>query len=141
MEDTKIKGSKRILINITSANTLGIHDVDEACSVVREAADSDDLQITFGITNDDTLGDAVKVTVIATGFRMETPMLDALREAKQPFMDQIPAIPAPVAAAAIVIPEPPPIPEPEPVEEIPIVPMTLEPCASCTNTSLCSAVV
>ncbi len=93
LEDTKIKGSKRILINITCASTLGLHEVDEACSIVREAADSDDLQITFGITTDDTLGDAVKVTVIATGFRMETPLLDAMRDAK-PFMDRIPPVPA-----------------------------------------------
>ena len=89
LEDTKIAGSKRILINITCAGTLGLHEVDEACSIVREAAESDDLQITFGITNDDSLGDAVKITVIATGFRMPTPLLDAQRESR-PFMDQIP---------------------------------------------------
>jgi cell division protein FtsZ len=121
LEDTKIKGSKRILINITSANTLGLHDVDEACSIVREAADSEDLQITFGITNDDSLGDAVKVTVIATGFRLGTPMIDAMRDAKA-FMSQIPAVPTPVAAT----PEPPPIPEPEPVEDPPIVSLGMD---------------
>jgi cell division protein FtsZ len=137
LEDTKIKGSKRMLINITCAGDLGLHEVDEACSIVREAADSDDLQITFGIATDNSLGDAVKVTVIATGFHMETPMLDAMREAK-PFMDQIPD-PIPVAATPVApppfapppfvpssfvaAPEPPPIEEPEPVVETPIVPM------------------
>lgn len=127
LEDTKIKGSKRILINITCASALGLHEVDEACSIVREAADSEDLQITFGITNDDSLGDAVKVTVIATGFRMETPMLNAMRETMRnnvPFMDQIPAVP--VTAAAPAAPEPPPIEEAEPVEEAPIVPLALD---------------
>jgi cell division protein FtsZ len=118
LEDTKIKGSKRILINITCANTLGLHEVDEACSIVRQAADSDDLQITFGIANDDTLGDAVKVTVIATGFHVKTPMLDALRDS-QPFMDRIPPIPAGMA-----------VPEPQPIEaateEPPIVPLALD---------------
>jgi cell division protein FtsZ len=127
LEDTKIKGSKRMLINITCAGELGLHEVDEACSIVREAADSDDLQITFGIANDDSLGDAVKVTVIATGFHVETPLLDAMRETK-PFMDQIPD-PIPVAAAPAPpppfspAPEPPPIIEPEPVIETPIVPL------------------
>jgi cell division protein FtsZ len=126
LENTKIKGSKRILINITSANTLGLHEVDEACSIVREAADSEDLQITFGITADDSLGDAVKVTVIATGFRMETPMLDAMRDSKA-FMDQIPAKPgATPIAAAPPVPEPPPIVAPAPVEEAPIVPLALD---------------
>ncbi len=126
LEDTKIKGSKRILINITCASALGLHQIDEACSVVREAADSEDLQITFGITNDDTLGDAVKVTVIATGFQVETPLLDALRDGK-PFMDRIPAIPVPVGtAAAAVVPEAPPVIEVAPEEEPPIVPLALD---------------
>jgi cell division protein FtsZ len=125
LEDTKIKGSKRILINITSGNALGLHDVDEACSIVREAADSDELQITFGIATDESLGDAVKVTVIATGFRMQTPLLDAAREAKPAFMSQMPPAPAPVVAAAAP-PEPPPIPEPAPVEEPTIVPLALD---------------
>lgn len=124
LEDTKIKGSKRILINITSGNELGLHEVDEACSIVRQAADSEDLQITFGIATDDSMGDAVKVTVIATGFRVETPLLDAMRDVK-PFMDQIP--PVPVTAAPVV--EPPELPiviEPEPVEEAPIVPLSMD---------------
>jgi cell division protein FtsZ len=124
LEDTKIKGSKRILINITCASTLGLHTIDEACSIVREAADTDDLQITFGIANDDTLGDAVKVTVIATGFRVETPMLDAHRETKA-FMDRIPDVP-PVPATAHA-PEPPPVvEEAAPPEEQPIVPLALD---------------
>ncbi len=114
LEDTKIAGSKRILINITCAGTLGLHQVDEACSIVRLAAESDDLQITFGITNDDSLGDAVKITVIATGFRMPTPLLDAQRESR-PFMDQIPSVP-PIPAA----PEPPPVVEVVEPEEPPV---------------------
>lgn len=114
LEDTKIAGSKRILINITCAGTLGLHQVDEACTIVRQAAESDDLQITFGITNDDSLGDAVKITVIATGFRMPTPLLDAQRESR-PFMDQIPSVP-PIPAA----PEPPPVVEVVEPEEPPV---------------------
>jgi len=121
LEDTKIKGSKRILINITSSNALGLHEVDEACNIIRAAADSDDLQITFGIANDDSLGDSAKVTVIATGFRVGTPMLDAMREAK-PFMDQIPA------GLAVIPPssEVPPAADPAQVEEAPVVPLSLD---------------
>jgi len=126
LEDTKIKGSKRILINITSGAALGLHEVDEACSIVRAAADSEDLQITFGIANDESLGEGVKVTVIATGFRMETPMLDAMRDAK-PFMNAIPDVPPPPPAIMVAPPEPPPVIEaPPPVEEAPIVPLSMD---------------
>jgi cell division protein FtsZ len=120
LEDTKIRGSRRILINITCGGALGLHSLDEACSVVREAAENDDVQITFGIINDESLGDAVKVTVIATGFHVETPALDAAREAKA-FMDQIPSIVIPASA-----PEPAPAPEPEPAAEPPIVPLAMD---------------
>lgn len=125
LEDTKIKGSKRILINITCASTLGLHQIDEACSIVREAADSDDLQITFGITNDDTLGDGVKVTVIATGFRVDTPMLDALRESK-PFLDPVPGVPSIPASPSAPEPEPAQAIEAAPPAEPPIVPLALD---------------
>ena len=67
LEDTKIAGARRILINITGASALGLHEVNEACNIVREAANCDDLQINFGVISNDAMGDEVKVTVIATG--------------------------------------------------------------------------
>jgi len=70
LEDTKIAGSRRILINITGASSLGLHEVNEACNIVREAANCEDLQINFGVISNDAMGDAVKVTVIATGFQV-----------------------------------------------------------------------
>jgi len=121
LEDTKIKGSRRILINITSGTSFGLHQLDEACNVVREAAENEDVQITFGIAQDDGMADAVKVTVIATGFRVETPMLDAVRDAK-PFMDQIPAIPAAAGASEA----PPSAAEPAAPEEPAIVPLNMD---------------
>jgi cell division protein FtsZ len=68
LEDTKIKGASQVLMNITASNDIGLHDVNEACSVIREAADCDDLQISFGVIADDEMGDSAKVTIIATGF-------------------------------------------------------------------------
>lgn len=68
LEDTKIKGARQVLINITGSSDIGLHEVNEACSIIREAADSDDLQLNFGVITDDSMGDTVKVTVIATGF-------------------------------------------------------------------------
>jgi cell division protein FtsZ len=71
LEDSRIKGSRGILINITGSSKLGLHEVNEACSIIREAADCDDVQINFGVILNESLNDAVKITVIATGFQPE----------------------------------------------------------------------
>ena len=49
LEDSRIAGSRGILINITGSSQLGLHEVNEACSIIREAADCDDVQINFGV--------------------------------------------------------------------------------------------
>ena len=71
LEEGGVKGSKGILINITGSSQLGIHDVNEACSLIRGAADYDDVQINFGVVLNEAMGDEVKITVIATGFERE----------------------------------------------------------------------
>ncbi len=98
LEDTKIAGARRVLINITGSASLGIHEVNEACNIVREAAHCDDLQINFGVITNDSMGDAVKVTVIATGFHVAEPIDE------DPFFIPVVAqpAPAPVAVAAAV---------------------------------------
>jgi cell division protein FtsZ len=68
LEDTKIKGARQVLMNITGSPDIGLHDVNEACSVIRDAADTGDLQLNFGVIANEAMGDSVKVTVIATGF-------------------------------------------------------------------------
>ena len=62
-----------MLINITGSSSLGIHEVNEACNLVRDASNCDDLQINFGVITNDSMGDSVKVTVIATGFYTPEP--------------------------------------------------------------------
>ena len=49
LDDSKIRGSRRILINVTGSTKLGLHEVHEACSLIREAAASEDVQINFGV--------------------------------------------------------------------------------------------
>jgi cell division protein FtsZ len=71
LEDSRITGSRGILINITGSSRLGLHEVNEACTIIREAAHCDDVQINFGVILNESLADAVKVTVIATGFQPE----------------------------------------------------------------------
>jgi cell division protein FtsZ len=68
LEDTKIKGARQVLMNITGSGDIGLHELNEACSIIREAADCDDLQLNFGVIANEKMGDTVKVTVIATGF-------------------------------------------------------------------------
>jgi cell division protein FtsZ len=69
LEESRISGARGILINITGSSRLGLHEVNEACSIIREAANCDDVQINFGVSMNESMGDAVKVTVIATGFQ------------------------------------------------------------------------
>jgi cell division protein FtsZ len=68
LEDTRIKGASQVLMNITASGEIGLHELNEACSIIREAADCDDLQLNFGVIANEAMGDSVKVTIIATGF-------------------------------------------------------------------------
>lgn len=68
LEDTKIDGARQVLMNITASPEIGLHELNEACSIIREASGSDDLQLNFGVIAKAEMGDEVKVTVIATGF-------------------------------------------------------------------------
>ena len=56
-----------ILLNITGGSDLGLFEVNEAAEIISGAADSD-CNIIFGAVIDPSLGDEVRVTVIATGF-------------------------------------------------------------------------
>jgi cell division protein FtsZ len=121
LEDTKIKGARQVLMNITAASTIGLHELNEACSIIREAADMDDLQLNFGVISNDAMGDSVKVTVIATGF--VPPATEDLREpaiepkpASEFFAERHHPEPAPHPPAAPVITEP--FPEPAFDEEL-----------------------
>src|SRR5690242_5142015 len=72
MEEGGIFGARGVLINITASSKLSIHDVNEACNLIRSATHNDDVQINFGVVMDESLGDTVKITVIGTGFQRES---------------------------------------------------------------------
>jgi cell division protein FtsZ len=65
--EESVEGATGILLNITGGNDLGLFEVNEAAEIVNSASDSNS-NIIFGAVIDDTLGDEVRVTVIATGF-------------------------------------------------------------------------
>ena len=69
VEEGGVRGARGILINITGSSKLGLHEVNDACALIRSAAEYDDVQINFGIVLDEALDDIVKITVIATGFQ------------------------------------------------------------------------
>ena len=65
--ETSIDGAKGILLNISGSSDLGIFEVNEAAQIISDAADPD-ANIIFGSVIDESLGDKVQVTVVATGF-------------------------------------------------------------------------
>lgn len=67
LEDVSIEGATGILINITGGRDLTLFEVNEASSVIQEAA-HEDANIIFGSVIDANLTDEVRITVIATGF-------------------------------------------------------------------------
>jgi cell division protein FtsZ len=71
MDEGGVLGARGVLINITGSSQLGIHEVNEACNLIREATHNNDVQINFGVVIDESLGEEVKITVIATGFQRE----------------------------------------------------------------------
>jgi len=68
LEAGAIDGARGILINITGSSSLKLSEVQQACSIIQSAA-HEDANIIFGAVMDEKMKDAVKITVIATGFR------------------------------------------------------------------------
>lgn len=66
LEDVSINGATGIIINITGGPDLSIHEVNEATTLIMEAAHQD-AEIIFGTVIDESMNDSVKITVIATG--------------------------------------------------------------------------
>jgi cell division protein FtsZ len=118
LEDSRIAGSRGILINITGSSRLGLHEVNEACSIIREAAECDDVQINFGVILNEELADAVKITVIATGFQPESAPVVERRRVGDPVIRVQHRLPEPEPEPErmpFIEPEPEPVFEPEPV--------------------------
>ena len=68
LEAGAIDGARGILINITGSASLKLAEVQQACTIIQSAA-HEDANIIFGAVMDEKMKDAVKITVIATGFR------------------------------------------------------------------------
>ncbi len=66
LEDISIHGARAVLVNITASEDLGMHEFEEASSIIQKEVD-EDANIILGIAIDENLGDEIRVTVIATG--------------------------------------------------------------------------
>ena len=67
LEDNTIQGARGILLNITGGSDLSLYEVNEASSLIQAEA-HEDANIIFGTVIDETMGDEIRITVIATGF-------------------------------------------------------------------------
>ncbi len=66
--ETSIEGAKGVLVNITGSSSLTLFDVGIINDIIQEKISTDADNYIFGTVTDESMGDAIKVTVIATGF-------------------------------------------------------------------------
>ena len=77
--DVSIHGASRVLFNITSSGDLGLHELNMAAQVIAEVVDPE-AEIIFGTATDPTLGEEVKLTLIAVGFAAQDTYRSAAEE-------------------------------------------------------------
>jgi cell division protein FtsZ len=110
LEDVSIKGARGLLINVTGGADLALYEVNEAASLIQEEA-HEDANIIFGAVIDDSVGDEIRVTVIATGF-------GDLDYARPKYSSAGAPITTPIQASATRPVDPaeirPPVPSPQP---------------------------
>jgi cell division protein FtsZ len=93
LEAGAIDGARGILINITGSSSLKLTEVNQASTLIQSAA-HEDANIIFGAVLDERMGEDVKITVIATGFRDQMPE----RRARMLNVEEAPVVSVPVVA-------------------------------------------
>ena len=107
LEEGGLEGARAILLNITAPPNLSLHELHQACQLVKEATGNPEVQINFGLVPDASLEDEVRITVIATGFQREG--LPEVERAAIPIPRQTQRTAAPLPRE-----EPPPVVEAAP---------------------------
>lgn len=92
LENIRIDGATGIIINVTGGPDLSLYEVNEASTLITEAA-HEDAEIIFGAVIDENMGDEVRVTVIATGFSDPDKKMQAVDSVSrmQEFLSQAPS--------------------------------------------------
>ncbi len=97
--ETSIEGATGILLNISGGPDMGLFEVNEAAEIIAGAADAD-ANVIFGAVIDESLGDQMRVTVIATGFdQLRKPVISSVAEKPSLFAPK-PAAPRPETTPA-----------------------------------------
>ena len=112
LEDVSITGATGILINITGGPDLTLFEVNEASTLIQEAA-HEDANIIFGSVIDPSIGDELRITVIATGFDAQYAEVEPTIYERRPTTTQHQVPIAFVQKAEMVPPPPPPPPRVE----------------------------
>ncbi len=86
--DVTIDGARGILFNVTGGSDLSLYEINQAASIIRETAHPD-VNLIFGAVIDERMEDEIRITVIATGFEHNMPMVRPMTRAvtRQPKRD------------------------------------------------------
>jgi len=91
LEDVSIEGALGVIVNVTGGENMTLHEVNDATTVISEAA-GEDANIIFGAVIDSQMNDEMRVTVIATGFNRNGRLSSLSTTRKRIFeLGQIPA--------------------------------------------------
>jgi cell division protein FtsZ len=138
LEAGAIDGARGILINITGSSALRLSEVNAASSLIQEAA-HEDANIIFGAVLDEKMGDEVKITVIATGFRDQMPE----RRARMLTVEEAPVVSVPVLSSENWLRETAPAVMPRAAQPVPAespVPVAHTPAAMAESVMIPAAV-
>src|SRR5690349_17131233 len=102
--EASIEGATGILLNVTGGREIGLFEVNEAAEVVTGAADQN-ANVIFGAVIDESIGDEVRVTVIATGFGPHRTRRRRPVEAQEPEATPREEAPQPVASDRFDVPD------------------------------------
>lgn len=113
--DMTIDGAQGVLFNITGGSDLGMFEIDEAAKVITKNVDPD-ARVKFGTVIDESMGDEIRITVIATGFdehnRRPSSVVNFAPANDEPIKPLITNAPA----------QTPPLSIPNPINEVPEIP-------------------
>ena len=98
LDNVSVDGARGVLLNITGSKSTTLKEVEAAAHVIYDAA-HEDANIIFGAVYDDSMGDEVRVTIIATGFTaaqsapLSVDQTEVLAEGEVPSVDEVVKVP------------------------------------------------
>lgn len=106
LEEASIEGAKGLLVNVSGGADLTLFEVNEAMSIIHDAADPD-ANIIFGAVLDERLNNEMKITVIATGFDKAAAAVEPPRAFTAPqAVPSEPRVSGPLNGPGTIAPEP-----------------------------------